>query len=118
MEFPKTAIGAIGRLYMVQPSEGERYYLQILLTYIRGATSFHDLKFINRYACNTFKEACILLGLLQDDTEWDACLHEASKIKTGQQLHHLFAMILLFCQPTTPEQLWNNHKLALCKDLL
>ena len=29
----KTATGAIGRLYMVQPSEGERYYLRILLTH-------------------------------------------------------------------------------------
>jgi PIF1-like helicase len=76
------------------------------------------LKFVNGYPCNTFKESCILLGLLQDDTEWDTCLHEASKIKTGQQLRHLFAMILLFCQPTTPEQLWNNHKLALCEDIL
>ena len=114
----KTATGAIGRLYMVQPSEGERYYLRTLLTYIKGATSFDDLKTINGYICSTFKEACILLGLLKDDTEWNACLHEASQIKAGQQLHHLFAMILLYCQPTTPEVLWNNHKLALCEDIL
>jgi hypothetical protein len=114
----KTATGAIGRLYMVQPSEGERYYLRILLTHIKGATSFDDLKTINGYICSTFKEACILLGLLEDDTEWDICLHEASQIKTGQQLRHLFAMILLYCQPAVPETLWNNHKLALCEDIL
>jgi hypothetical protein len=114
----KTATGAIGRLYMVQPSEGERYYLRTLLTYIKGATSFDDLKTFNGYMCSTFKEACILLGLLKDDTEWNVCLHEASQIKTGQQLRHLFAMILLYCQPTTPETLWNNHKLALCEDIL
>ena len=67
--------------------------------------------------CRSFKEACIHLGLLQDDTEWNTCLYEASQIKTGQQLRHLFAMILLYCQLTTPERLWNNHKLALCEDL-
>ena len=114
----KTATGAIGRLYMVQPSEGERYYLRMLLTHIKGATSFDDLKTVNRHMYKTFKEACIHLGLLQDDSEWNTCLYEASKIKTGQQLRHLFAMILLFCQPATPEILWNNHKLALCEDIL
>ena len=103
---------------MVQPSEGERYYLRILLTHIKGATSFNNLKTINGYVCRTFKETCIHLGLLQDDAEWNTCLHEATQIKTGKQLRHLFAMILLYCQPTTPENLWNEHKLALCEDIL
>ncbi len=114
----KTAATAIGRLYMVQPLEGERYYLRILLTHVKGATSFDHLKTVNGYVCGSFKETCILLGLLQDDVEWDACLSEASKIKAGQQLRHLFAMILLFCQPVVPEKLWDNHKLALCEDIL
>ncbi|CAG8561858.1 4656_t:CDS:2 [Racocetra fulgida] len=68
---------AIGRLYMVQPLEGERYYLRILLTCVKGATGFDHLKTVNGYLCASFKEACIRLGLLQDDTEWDACLLEA-----------------------------------------
>jgi hypothetical protein len=103
---------------MVQPSEGERYYLRILLTHVKGPTSFDNLKTVNGYICNTFKEACIHLGLLQDDAEWNACLCEASQIKTGQQLRHLFAMILLFCQPSAPEKLWDDHKTALCEDIL
>ena len=90
---------------MVQPSEGERYYLQILLTHVKGAISFNDLKSVNGHPCGTFKEACICLGLLQDDSEWNACLHEASQLQTGQQLQHLFATILLFCNPTIPEHL-------------
>jgi len=114
----KTTARAIGRLYMVQPSEGERYYLRMLLTHIKGAISFDDLKTINGHMCRSFKEACICLGLLQDDTEWSICLHEASQIKKGKQLRHLFAMILLYCQPAVPENLWNEHKLALCEDLL
>src|SRR6266540_6398681 len=109
---------AIRRLYMVQPSEGERYYLQTLLTHVKGATSFDDLKSVNRHSCRSFKEACIYLGLLQDDAEWDACLRKASQLQTGQQLRHLFAMILLFCQPITPEDLWNTHKSALCENIL
>ncbi|GET63088.1 uncharacterized protein LOC101240230 [Rhizophagus irregularis DAOM 181602=DAOM 197198] len=110
--------GTIGRLYMVQPTEGERYYLRILLTHVSGATSFNSLKTVNGQICRTFKETCIQLGLLQDDCEWNICLHEASTMKTEKQLRHLFSMILLICQPTAPELLWNTHKLALCEDLL
>ena len=78
----KTATTMIGRLYMVQPSEGERYYLRTLLTHVKGSTSFNDLKTVNGYLCRTFKEACICLSLLQDDNEWDACLLEASAIQS------------------------------------
>ena len=113
----KTSTIMIGRLYIVQPSEGERYYLRTLLTHVKGPTSFNDLKTVNGYTCNTFKEACIRLSLLQDDNEWDECLLEASTIKSGKQLRHLFASILLFCQPINPEILWNKHKLALCEDI-
>src|ERR1043165_9077961 len=113
----KTATAMIGRLYMAQPSKGERYYLRILLTHIKGATSFDDLKTVNGHTCNSFKEACIRLALLQDDNEWDACLLEASNIQTGKQLRQLFASILLFCQPVSPEILWSKHKVALCEDI-
>lgn len=114
----KNTTGTIGRLYMVQPTEGERYFLRILLTHISGAVSFDSLRTVNGQVCRTFKEACIHLGLLQDDCEWNLCLHEASIMQTGKQLRHLFAMILLMCQPSAPELLWNTHKSALCEDLL
>jgi hypothetical protein len=103
---------------MVQPSEGERYYLRILLTHVRGASSFDDLKTVRDHICGSFKEACICLDLLQDDTEWNACLSEASCMRMGQQLRLLFATILLFCHLAAPEVLWNNHKSALCEDIL
>ncbi|PKK73447.1 hypothetical protein RhiirC2_657366, partial [Rhizophagus irregularis] len=51
-------------LYVVQPSEAERYYLRTLLTHIKGATSFDNLKTINGYKCGTFKEAKIKICLL------------------------------------------------------
>src|SRR2546429_3470229 len=103
---------------MVQPTEGERYFSRILLTHVSGATSFDNLKTVNGQIYRTFKEACIHLGLLQDDCEWDICLHEASTMQTEKQLRHLFVTILLICQPSAPELLWNTHKSALCEDLL
>jgi len=103
--YRKNKIRTIGRLYMVQPTEGKRYFLRILLTHISGATSFNNLKTVNGQICRTFKEACIRLGLLQDDSEWNTCLYEASAMQTGKQLRHLFAMILLICQPLASELL-------------
>jgi hypothetical protein len=71
---------------MVQPSEGERYYLRTLLSHVKGATSFDHLKTVNGHTCRNFKEACIRLALLEDDNEWDACLLEASVIQSEKQL--------------------------------
>jgi hypothetical protein len=85
---------------------------------VRGASCLNDLKTVGGHICGSFKEACIHLGLLQDNTKWDACLTEVSCMKIGQQLHLLFATILIFCLPAAPEVLWTNHKTALCEDIL
>jgi hypothetical protein len=65
----------VGRMYFVQPSEGERYFLHLLLHHVPGATSFEDLACTNRHLQHpmqhaSFKEACQQRGLLQDDAEW------------------------------------------------
>jgi hypothetical protein len=39
----------IGRMYFVQPSEGERYFLRLLLHHVPRATSFEDLACTNRH---------------------------------------------------------------------
>jgi hypothetical protein len=43
----KTKKGQVGRLVYAHLAEGERYYLRVLLSYVRGATSFDDLKTVN-----------------------------------------------------------------------
>ncbi len=82
----KNTVSVIRRLYMVQFSEGERYYLRTLLTHVKGVTSFDDLKTVNSYVYNNFKEAYIQLSLLQNDDEWNAYLLEASAVQSGKQL--------------------------------
>ncbi len=39
----------VGRMYFEQPSEGERYFLRLLLHHVPGATSFEDLACTNRH---------------------------------------------------------------------
>ncbi len=39
----------VGRMYFVQPSKGETYFLHLLLHHVCGATSFEDLACTNRH---------------------------------------------------------------------
>ena len=66
---------------------------------------------------DTFREACIARGLLEDDGEWWACLQEAAEMQTGTRLRHLFVTILLFCNPSQPDQLWTQFCTEICDDL-
>jgi hypothetical protein len=110
---------AIGRMYYVSPkaNDSEHFYLRLLLTAVKGATSFDALRTVNDQLKPTFKEACIALGLLSDDNEWHQCLEEAGLMATGHQLRVLFVTILIDCSPTYPRQLWDTHKHRLCDDL-
>ncbi|CAG8631414.1 12112_t:CDS:2, partial [Cetraspora pellucida] len=108
---------AIGHLYFAGPSAGERFYLRLLLTSIRGPTSFEHLRTVNNIVHPTFKSACIALGLLENDQEWFQCLKEAAILRTGSQLRVLFAIILIQCTPTHPDKLWLHFRINLCDDL-
>ena len=111
--------GTIGRMYNVHPSEGERFYLRILLTHVRGAKSFIELRTVDGHApCETFKEVCRLRGLLDDDSEWDTCLQEAATHTTAQLIRQLFISILLFCEPTDVPAILEAHSDAMTEDFV
>ncbi|XP_073121727.1 ATP-dependent DNA helicase pfh1-like [Henckelia pumila] len=57
----------VGRIYVVSPSEGERFYLRILLNNVSGSKSFEYLITVNGNVYTTFKEAAEIRGLLQHD---------------------------------------------------
>lgn len=108
---------ALGRMSYVGPTAGERFYLRTLLMVMRGPTSFEDLKFIDGIRHDTFHDACLALGLLEDDGEWRICLGDAAEMQTGPQLRHLFATLLLFCTPSQPDILWLQFRRKMCDDL-
>jgi len=108
---------AIGRMYYAHPSAGERFYLRLLLTCVKGATSFKHLRSFEGIVYPTFKDACIVRGLLEDDSEWRQCLEEAKDMQMGGQLRRLFVTILCDCFPTNPRALWDEFKPYLCDDL-
>jgi len=108
-------------MYYASPRSGERFFLRTLLTTVKGATSFEDLRTFgegpDRHVCATYREACLLRGLLEDDSEWRVCLQEAGDMASGHQLCNLFVIILCDCSPSDPLALWMQFQEKICDDL-
>lgn len=114
---PRRRGSAIGRMYFVPPTAGERFYLRTILTVARGPHSWDDLLTVNNIRYSTFHEVCLARGLLADDGEWRLCLLEAGEMQTGFRLRQLFATLLLFCNPSNPHALWLEFRHNICDDL-
>jgi hypothetical protein len=115
--WPKWGCNKIGRVYYAHPVSGEKYYLQMLLNVVCGATSFEDLRTVDGHVCATFKEACQARGLLENDQEWAHALEEASHWAMGRWLHDLFASVLLFNEVINLGELWHYFADDLSDDL-
>lgn len=109
---------ALGRVYTVHPNNTECFYLRILLHTIKGPTSFQALRTVNGELCDTYREACLKLGLLENDELWEKTLTEASLISLPQQIRNLFAIILTTCTPSNPKSLWEKYKEYISEDIL
>ena len=121
----------IGRMYFVHPMAGERFYLRLILTHAKGATSFEDLRTVptnntapstssapSRHVCKTYKEAAEALGLLEDDTEYRIAFQEAANFKTPHPLRNFFVGLLTHASLTHPKDLWEEFKMDMCSDHL
>ncbi|KAG5565923.1 hypothetical protein RHGRI_001745 [Rhododendron griersonianum] len=108
---------AIGRMYFASPNCGEKFYLRLLLTIVKGPKSYKDLRTVDNVVYDTFKSACVARGLLEDDDEWVQCLEEAAIMQTGYQLRRLFCVILTQCSPLQPLELWKQFFINICDDL-
>jgi len=108
---------AIGRMYYAHPTLDEHYYLQMLLNCVKGATYYEHLRTMDGTEHDTFKDACIAMGLLEDDNEWHQALEEAGIWASGRQLRDMFASMLMFCEVTNPKQLWDAHWESLSDDI-
>ena len=100
-------------MHNVCTKDVERYALRVLLLHVKGATSYENIRTVdvtqilpNRSIITvptvfeTFREAAIQLGLLNDDKEWDRCLTDAEFYQMPVALRSIFASILVHCKPT------------------
>ncbi len=80
----RKSVFAISCMYYAHSTLGECYYLRMLLNYVKGATSYEHLWTVDGREHDTFKDACIAIGLLANDNEWHQALEEASVWASGR----------------------------------
>ncbi|XP_074342285.1 uncharacterized protein LOC141679779 [Apium graveolens] len=79
----------IGRLFYTHHGTGELWYLRLLLTKVRGPTSFKHLSTVNGKVCLSFQDACREYGLLDDDNEWHQVMQQCSMSGLATQICQL-----------------------------
>ncbi|EEE60808.1 hypothetical protein OsJ_14407 [Oryza sativa Japonica Group] len=112
----RSAILQVGRMVLAHPTEGERYYLRVLLNHVTGATCYEDLRTVDGKILPSFREAAERRGLIEADNTLEECLTEAELLQMPSSLRRLFATILVFCEPSDVRVLWNNHLEAMSED--
>jgi hypothetical protein len=107
----KGAFDTIGRVHSIHPAAGDVFFLRMLLhhDHCKRCTSFENLRSVNGNFLETYQEVCRALGLLQDDHEWDEALTDGSLTRLCPALRELFVIILLFCLPANPIELFDKH---------
>lgn len=108
----------IGRLLYTHHSSGEIWYLRLLLSKVRGPTSFNFLKTVDGVIYNTFKEACQKHGFLAEDNEWNEVLEECAKCGFPPQIRELFVHIMTNCQVSDLGNLWSTHWKSMSDDII
>ncbi|XP_015124346.1 uncharacterized protein LOC107046271 [Diachasma alloeum] len=112
----KAHFNVIGRMYSVAPSQIELFHLRLLLIKVKLATSFEELTTVDGQRCDTFHGACLAMGLIADDTEWERAMVEGETWMMPLQLRRLFVRILIYCHSNHPDTLWEKFKDAMSQD--
>ena len=108
----------LGRIYTIHPRDRECFFLRILLINRAGPTSFEDIRTVDGHLCETYKDACERLGLLQSDDHWKVTLEEATSTMMPKAIRSLFAVMIGSCEMSTPLELWMSFRESMSEDLL
>lgn len=90
----------------------------MLLTKVRSATSFEDLRTVNGVCFNTFRDACKEYGLLDDNKEWHEVLEQCAGGGLPPQIRQSFVHIIVNCKVTDLGNLWSCHWKKMIDDIL
>ncbi|XP_017239653.1 uncharacterized protein LOC108212437 [Daucus carota subsp. sativus] len=108
----------IGRLSYTYHSSGEVWFMRLLLTKVRGPTSFESLRTVDGICHDSFRDACKEYGLLDDDKEWHEVLNQCSNGGLPPQIRQLFVHIIVNCKVTDLLQLWTSHWKQMVDDIV
>ena len=59
----------------------------------------------------TCKDACISLGILQNEQEWDDCLQEIEESMTPRYFRNLFTTLVIENSSSNVEELFEKYQL-------
>ena len=65
--------------------------------------------------CSSFCEACLRLGLLEDDNQYRLAMQEVAVSNSASSLH---SVILTWCEPSNPLDIYEHHKESMAEDFL
>ena len=68
--------------------------------------------------CKSFQEACIKLGLFEDDSEIEKCLTEAATVKFPKQFRQLYVTLMTQSIASNPRELFEKFKTELSEDFM
>lgn len=108
----------LSRIYTVNPRDRECYHLRLLLNNVLGPTSFQDLRTVDGIVYDSYQESCLKLELIGDDKEWADAMKESKLCDSPYKMRNLFTIILVFCEPSNPKDLWNEFWLSMGEDFL
>ena len=87
-------------MYNISTREGESYFLRTLLLHKSGANSLENMRFHEGVQYSTFRDTCLALGVLSDDTEWLRCMQDAFAFNFDR-LTEVFSIIMGFLNVQT-----------------
>ena len=111
----------IGRVHSVPHTAGDVFYLRMLLNHehSRGKENHAEmLKLHTGESCETYKQVCEKLGLLQDDNEWVECLTESGTVQGPPELRRLYVSIIMWSAPSNPRALFDQFWKEMSEDFV
>ncbi|KAF1872320.1 hypothetical protein Lal_00016618 [Lupinus albus] len=111
---PRKSGYTIGRLIWVSPCTGELYYLRMILTVVKGATCYEDIRTVSNIQYSTFRNGCFAMGILQDDREYIKALKKTYDWGSGFYVRKLFVKMLLSTSMNKLDHVWEETWKWLC----
>ena len=110
--------GSIRRIVNINPAAGDKYYLRILVSIVRGPTCYDDLYTVGETTYKTFQESCYARCFLGTYKDWHDSMSEASQFSSPRSLRYMFVLILVFCQVSEPQKFWDHSWQDMAEDVL
>ena len=115
----KTRTAALGRIRAVSNKTVELFYLRLLLTHIKGPTSYADLRTVGGVTHSSFREAVKAMGLLHDEGTWRKTIMEIiNHTNNRDQLRTTYASMLVFSDLEDQSNIWEETKDLFASDFL